>query len=178
LIESLNGGPSSTQLGDWLAATLPNMYGSGDNDLAGKTNAEVADVYVELFRRKKREAVQAGLGGPAKLELQVLATALSVYVTNETLAGTVAADYGFVVTEHGLGISTYDVGDSGEAFGVADDTEMTVLEILLATDEMSSNGVLYDGDDDGDANDGTETLRRREAFRVYAGINSQGSISP
>jgi len=28
LIKSLNGGATSTQLGNWLAATFPNMYGS------------------------------------------------------------------------------------------------------------------------------------------------------
>ena len=35
LIKSLNGGETSTQLGNWLAATFPNMYAA----LAGKTNA-------------------------------------------------------------------------------------------------------------------------------------------
>src|SRR5262249_13577435 len=28
LIKALNGGSASTQLGDWLAATLPNMFGA------------------------------------------------------------------------------------------------------------------------------------------------------
>src|SRR5262249_55198779 len=29
LIKSLNGAPNATQLGNWLAATFPNLYGAG-----------------------------------------------------------------------------------------------------------------------------------------------------
>ena len=82
LIKALNGGPTATQLGNWLAATFPNMYGAfaGANNLAGKTNAEVAAFYKTLFARTKCNA--AG-GGPPKMDAQVLATALAVYVTNQ-----------------------------------------------------------------------------------------------
>src|SRR5207253_289536 len=82
LIKSLNGGTAATQLGNWLGSTLPNLYGayaSADN-LSGKTNADVAAFFQHAFRNK----------GP-KLDAQVLATALSVYVTNSTLAGNVAS---------------------------------------------------------------------------------------
>ena len=84
LIRSLNGDPNSTQLGDWLAATFPNMYGAnaGTNDLTGMTNAEVADFYRGLFHRKKKDAIQLGLGGPTKMDAQTMAVALAVYVTN------------------------------------------------------------------------------------------------
>src|SRR5207247_2343306 len=109
LINALNGGSTSTQLGNWLAANFPNLYGAGAgaNNLAGKTNAQVAAFYKTLFARTAKTA--AG-GGPAKMDAQVLATALAVYVTNQTLAGTTAAAYGFLVTENGVGTRTFNVG--------------------------------------------------------------------
>lgn len=88
LIESLTSGDhtiddseTSTQLGDWLAATFPNMYGSGaayegrngdtcDMNLAGKTNTEVAETFRFLFKRNKKNAVT---GGPPKVDAQVMA---------------------------------------------------------------------------------------------------------
>jgi hypothetical protein len=171
LIRSLNGGASSTQLGDWLAATFSNLYGAsaGANNLAGKTNEEVAALYMSLFERNG----QTSPGGPPKLDAQVLATALAVYVTNETLAGTTAAAYGFTVTEHGLGVSTFTVGSSGAAFGVADDTTLTVLDILLATNAQTVNGLLYDLDGSGTISDAERALREL-ANAVYTAINEQG----
>src|SRR5262249_11549986 len=73
LIKSLNGGPRSRALGNWLAAMFPNLYGpsAGAARLAGKTNADVARRFKALFAAP----------GP-KVDAQVLATALAVYVTN------------------------------------------------------------------------------------------------
>lgn len=178
LIEALNGGAASTQLGDWLAATLPNMYGSGAgaNDLTGASNSDVADFYSDLFRRKKKEAVQLGLSGPVKTDAQVFATALAVYVTNSTLADNTAAGYGFLVTANGVGTSSFNVGDNGDAFDVADDSDVTILDLLLATNDKSFNGILYDLGGDGDADDSLETLLRSMANSVYSCINEQGDI--
>ena len=36
------------------------------------------------------------------MDAQVLAVAFACYVTNDTLAGTTAEAYGFLVTEHGV----------------------------------------------------------------------------
>jgi hypothetical protein len=178
LIESLNGGANSTQLASWLAATLPNMYGAsaGTNDLTGLTNVEVADFYSDLFRRKKKEADQLGLGGPVKVDAQVMAVALATYVTNQTLAGTTAQSFGFLVTEHGVGTSTFNVGESGEAFNVADNSLLAVLDLLFATNANADDGVLYDVDDDGDADDSWETTLRTLANDVYSAINEGGDI--
>ncbi len=87
-------------------------------------------------------------------------------MTNSALAGTVAVDYGFSVTEYGVGIATFDVGSRGAAFGVADDTEMTVLDMLLATDLMAVSGQLY----------GTAVLLRNLANEAYSAVNEQGDI--
>ena len=138
LIKALNGG-TGTQLGDWLAATFVNLYGAnaGANNLAGKSNAYIAAFFQGLFSHRS-----------TKLEADVLATALSVYVTNATLDSTgVGMRYGFIVKGYGVGTATFNVRRSGAAFGVADKATMTVMDLLLATDAQAVRGVLYGGND-------------------------------
>jgi hypothetical protein len=175
LISALNGGSTAMQLGNWLAATFPNMYGAsaGANNLAGKTNAQVAAFYKMLFARTAQTA--AG-GGPPKVDAQVLATALAVYVTTQSLAGTTAEAYGFEVTATGLGARTFNVGTRGAAFGVADHSNVTVLDLLLAVNARSANGLLYDLDGDGDADDGLETSYRTMANDLFSAINEAGDL--
>jgi protocatechuate 3,4-dioxygenase beta subunit len=167
LIKALNGSAQSTQLGNWLAATLPNMYA----DLAGKTNAQVAAYYQDLFKNGKR----CGLLGPAKLDAQVMAVALATYVTNSSLAGTVAGSYGFRVTEDGVGVRTINVNLCGAAFGVANWSVQTVLQLLWATDARSTDGRLYDVDGDGRTDCG-ELVQRVMANVIYTLINELGEI--
>lgn len=178
MILSLNGGATSTQLANWLAATLPNMYGAsaGASNLTGMTNAQVWNFYNSLFRRKQQEARALGLGGAVKTDAQIFATALAVYVTNLSLAGSAAASYGFTVTANGLGTSTINVGSAGQAFGVANGSTISVMDLLLAVNEQSDNGVLYDLDNDGDANDSLESLLRTLANNVFSTVNEQGDI--
>lgn len=172
LINSLNGGSTSTQLANWLAATFPNLYGAnaGDHDLTGKENWQVADFYQTLFHEHGKA------GGVPKLDAQVLATALSVYVTNETLAGTTAANYGFTVTTNGLGVRTFNVGDNGAAFGVADGSDVQVIDLLRAVDAQSAGGLLYDLDGDGDTSDHKEQKFRKLANEVFTGLNEAGDL--
>lgn len=167
LIKAVNGGDTSTQLGDWLAATFPNLYGSMSN----LTNDAVADVYKQLFKRNNKTSP----GGPPKLDAQVLAVAFATYVTNENLAGTTAANYGFTVSDSGVGTSTFDIGENGAAFGVADYSILSIMDILLATDDFSFNGLLYDDDEDGDLS-AIEMMLRAMANEVYSAINEQGDI--
>jgi uncharacterized repeat protein (TIGR01451 family) len=157
LIKSVNGGENSTALGYWLATNFANMYGAnaGANNLAGKTNAQIADFYVTLFKQKGQ-----------KLDAQVLATAFAVYVTDSDLAGNNAAQYGFTVSSAGTGAATFSVGNSGAAFGVANDTRLTILQILTATNAQTVGGNLY--------ND--STALRNLANTVYDGINQGGDI--
>ncbi|MFO0815076.1 MAG: SdrD B-like domain-containing protein [Gemmatales bacterium] len=173
LIKSLNGGAAATQLSNWLAATFPNMYGAsaGISNLTGKTNQQVANLYVSLFKRNG----QTSLGGPPKLDAQVLATALAVYVTKQSLAGTVAAAYGFEVSADGVGAATFNVGNKGAALGVSNNTTMSVLDILLSTNARTVNGVLYDVDGSGSISD-TERSLRTQANDLFASINELGGI--
>ncbi|HEV8060387.1 MAG TPA: Ig-like domain repeat protein [Gemmataceae bacterium] len=157
LILALNGGIGH-QLGDWLAATMPNTFGAsaGSNNLTCKSNAYVAALFQKDF-------VMQGV----KLDAQVLATALSVYVTDSTLDSTgIATHYGFTVSGTGLGTDTVNVGSSGDAFGVANNTVMTVLDLLVAADEQAVNGVLYNGN----------VTKRNEANDLFSALNQAGGI--
>jgi hypothetical protein len=157
LIKALNGG-TGTQLGDWLAATFPHMIGasSDGNSLAGKTNGYVASFFQSRF-------VVHG----QKLDAQVLATALAVYVTDATLDSTgVGTQYGFIVSGNGVATATFNVGADGAAFGVANNTTVTVMDLLLAADAQSVNGILYNGD----------TAKRQMANDIFGNINEAGSI--
>src|SRR5262249_10357446 len=51
LINSLNGGPNSTALANWVALTFPNLYGAGAgaNNMTGWTNAQVGAFYLSQF---------------------------------------------------------------------------------------------------------------------------------
>jgi hypothetical protein len=152
LIASLNGGATDTQLSTWLTATLPNLYGAnaGDHDLTGKTNADVAALFQKL------------VAGGQRLDAQVLATALSVYVTDSNLAGDAATAYGFRVTGGGAGSMGFNVGAYGSAAGVANNTVVSILDILRATDKLSADGGL--------------TKVRGPASLLYAAILQAGGL--
>ncbi|HEV3263574.1 MAG TPA: hypothetical protein VG013_42455, partial [Gemmataceae bacterium] len=136
LIDSFNGGPDSTALAGWLATTFPNLYGAnaGAYDLTGQTNAQVAAFYQSLYHAHGR-----------RLEADVLDTALDVYATTTSLGGPDAAQYGFVVTDAGLGAASLNIRHSGAAFGVPNRTTLNVYQVLQAADQQAVNGVLYNG---------------------------------
>jgi hypothetical protein len=88
----------------------------------------------------------------------------------------VVESYGFEVTSGGVGSSYFNISGYQQAFGVEEDvTEMQIIDLLLATDSMSWNGLLYDGDQDGVIDD-LEELLRILANDVYSAINEQGHI--
>ena len=96
-------------------------------------------------------------------------------LTNENLAGTTASSYGFLVSDTGVGTALFNVGDGGAAFGVDDYTDVAVLDLLLATDDMAADGLLYDTDDS-DHIDAVEQWLRTLANEVYTAINEGGDI--
>jgi hypothetical protein len=157
LINSFNGGSSSTALAAWLATTFPNLCGAGAgaNNLAGQTNAQVAAFYQAQF----------ALGGN-KVQAQTLAVALNVYATTSSLGGSAGAAYGFTVSATGLGARLYNVGTDGAAFGVANNTTLNVYELLLAVNKKAVNGVL----------DGGDTTLQAQAADLFNSLNQSGSI--
>ena len=175
LIRSLNAGPDATQLANWLAASFPNLYGAtaGSNNLAGMTNVEVADFYRTLFKRNGKTAAGSG---PPKVDAQVLAVALAAYVTNQNLAGAAAISYGFAVDSFGVGAAAFNVADNGEAFGVAGGSTVRILDLLLAVNFRTKNGLLYDLNGDGDTSDPNEELFRTMVNDVFSDINEAGDL--
>jgi hypothetical protein len=158
LIDSFNGGPNATALSSWLATTFPNLYGAGAgaNNLTGYSNAQVAAFYQSQF----------ALPG-SNLEAQVLATALNVYATTQSLGGTNAQAYGFSVSADGLGAYSYNVGADGAAFGVANNTVLNVYDLLQAVNQQAVNGVLYNGN----------TTLRKQASDLFGALIQAGEIS-
>ena len=158
LIKSCNGSASATQLGNWLATNFPHLYGptTGASNMTGKTNTQVASYFMTLFNASGQ-----------KTAAQVLANALAIYATNSTLAGgTMASSYGFIVNASGTGAATFNVGGNGAAFGVANNTTLTVFQVVKAIDAQAMNGVLYGGN---------QTLIN-SANTVSDGINQAGDI--
>jgi hypothetical protein len=120
LINSFNGGPNATSVGTWLATTFGNLYWS----LNGSTNAQVAAYYQSLF----------ALTGP-NAQAEVLATALNVYTTTQSLGGTAGLAYGFTVTDAGLGAYSFNVGAYGDVFGMANNSTHTVYAFLQVVNQ-------------------------------------------
>jgi hypothetical protein len=157
LIESFNGGSTATALGNWLAATFPNLYGTGagTSSLAGKSSAQVATYFQALF----------ALGG-TQVQAQVLATALNVYATTSSLGGSAGAAYGFAVSATGLGARSYNVGKDGAAFGVANNTTLNVYQLLVAVNKKAVKGVLYGGN----------TTLQAQAADLFNSLDTTGGI--
>jgi hypothetical protein len=135
LILGLDGGPGSTALSAWLAATFPNLFGAnaGADNLTGMTNLQVARFYQLLLRHRGR-----------KLEAAVLALALSIYASTPALGGTDVGD-GVGVSVLGLGPQLFGVGRHGAAFGVPNQTLLSVYQLLKAVDDRAFQGVAYNG---------------------------------
>jgi hypothetical protein len=150
LIDSLNGGPSSTDLGTWLAANFDCLFGN----LNGEPNTAVAAQFLLDF----------GMSGLGKTYAQIMGTALATYVTSSTLAGgTMAAGYGFTVTPGGIGDKLYNVGSNGTAIGLSNNTSYTILELLAAANANCSGGVI-------------NPAAINALNNIFDGINSGGDI--
>jgi hypothetical protein len=158
LIDAFNGGSSATALSSWLATSFPNLYGAGAgaNNLTGKQNTQVAAFY----------KTQLALPG-SNVEAEVLATALNVYATTQSLGGNAAKSHHFIVSAGGLGADTFNVGGDGAAFGVANNTALDVFDLLKAVSRQSVSGVLYNG---------SKSLEKL-AKSLFQALNTPGSIS-
>ena len=151
LILSINGGSTKTNLATWLATKFPYLYGAnaGANNLSGKTNVDVAALFMKFFN----------VTG-AKVDAQVMAGALATYVTTQSLAGTVAYGYGFTVSTSGAGAKTYPVGSYGTLLGLTNNHLYSVMALLQQANLQKQNGTF-----------------NSNAFNViFDGINSAGDI--
>lgn len=133
LIKSFNGGVSSTSLANWLAGNFPYLFGAsaGANNLTGKSNKDVAALYLKLSGSKS-----------AKAETQIMATALSVYVTDSDLAGNLGTSFGFNVSVTGTGEKTHNVGALGSAIGLSNGVSYPVMGLLLQANLQKQLGTF------------------------------------
>jgi hypothetical protein len=157
LILKFNGSANATTLATWLASSFPTLYGvsGGSSNLTGKTNTQVAALFVTLYN-------QPGL----KLEAEVLATALNIYATTQSLGGNTGAFDGFLVDAAGLGGRMYNVGLSGPSVALYNNTSYLVSRILKQISYRAVNGVIWSGD----------LFMRNEAFLLFDGINRAGGL--
>ncbi|MCA9061831.1 MAG: cadherin-like domain-containing protein, partial [Planctomycetaceae bacterium] len=164
-----------TALANWLTNTFPNVFGDA---LAGASGDDVAAFYNDtLFKQQGKKSAT-----PPKVDAQFMAIAMSVFFTNRNLAGNVAEAFGFTVTDTGIGTSVVNVGSSGAAFGVADNSDLTIMQILLATNGMTDvndnrTGFtnVYDINGDGVV-DASERAYRLLAQSIFDLILGSGSI--
>ena len=157
-------------VGDWLASNFGNVFG----DVFETTS--VADFYKEqLFKQKGQKSA-----GPAHVDAQFMAVALATYFTSRQLAGDVAESYGFTVTDTGIGSKVVNVGSRAAAFGVDENTDLTIQQLLLATnvltdtpDDLMGFAAIYDKDGNGEIDEAEATLRAM-ANGLYSEINESG----
>jgi hypothetical protein len=167
VINSFNGSTTSTALGNWMATTFPHLFGASNpytgTSLAGLTNAQIAAVYSNLWTPS---------GVTKNTYVQAFAVALGIYSDTTSLGGAslisngLAAKYGFNVTAAGAG--SYNVGSNGAAFGVANNTVLSVMNIMQIVDAnfTSSTGLFFAGDQ----------TKTSAANNVLNGINTNGDI--
>ena len=159
LITALGTDKSGNSLvGQWLAAQFPNLFGS----LSKATPNGVWNYNLSLFNTTN----------PPKLEAQVMATALSAYVTdtslNSTKTGqTTATKYGFNLSLGALGACTWNVGSGGSPLGLNNYTLYTVMQILKAADSKAVKGQLFS----------TDLTSRSLVNPVFDSLNNFGDIS-
>ena len=107
-----------------------------------------------------------------------MAVALATFFTSWDLADNVADGYGFNVSATGIGIKTVNIGARGAAFGVADNSTLTIMQILIATNGLTDQpnnqrgfAYLYDRQGDG-VIDNYERSLRTLANDLFDWINS------
>ena len=162
-------------LADWLTNNFGNVFG---DVFIGANGDDVASFYRDqLFRQKSEKSA-----GPAKVDAQFMAVALATYFTSSKLAGNVAADYGFDVTNTGIGTKIVNVRDNGAAFCVTNGSDLTIMQLLLATNDLTDqpdsligSARTYDLNGDGEI-DKYEAALRALANDVFNAINEQDDL--
>ncbi|MCP4889375.1 MAG: hypothetical protein GY904_22525 [Planctomycetaceae bacterium] len=111
--------------------------------------------------------------GSGKLDARFMEPAFNVHFSNRNLGGDLGEKYRFDGSETGFGGRIINVGCNRKAFSVANGTDMTVMQILLATnrltdqaDEETGFTSIYDRNGDGNI-DQDESELRKMAKSVY-----------
>lgn len=154
-------------------------------DFAGKSDEYIAETFVYLHQRNAKTMVENG--GAPKIDAQVMSVALAAFSTSENLAGTIARDYNFTTSANGIAYFSFNVlnvltMEEAEKLGLSQDNgNMTIINILAATNELATLGLLhdFDADSNGDGNgtiDDIAKLLRKLANELYSEINWQAAM--
>jgi hypothetical protein len=151
LIKSFDGGSSATLLGSSLAGSYGNLFGKANpytsaalgaaagtgTGLAGLTNSQVAAVYLGTWKPS---------GLQKNTYVQAFAVSLGLYAGNNG--------------------GTYSVGSNGALFGVANNSVISVSQILAAANAAfnPTTGQFYGGD----------STKTSALNGILAGINQSG----
>ncbi len=155
VIDCFNGNSGSTCLAQWLATCFPNLYGSGtgshclvNSNGSYCSDSQVAYAYTHCFSGNDQ---------------QVLSAALSCYATsiNLTCTNIHNVDYHFTTSLPGSGMDTYSVGNNGSAFGLANNTTTTVMQLLMNLNACTSAGASVSAG----------------AGQCFSGINNTGNVT-
>ena len=149
----INSASNSPALANWLATSFPCLFGN----LAGDSNAQVAAAFETAFGNV------GGLQGNDYC--QIFGAALASYFTSTSLGGDPeAVKFGFNQSPGGTGGKLFNVGNNGAAFGVPNNTSLTVLQLLQAANNL-------DCPLSGDSKDVLGELNN-----VFNGVNTTGDI--
>src|SRR5262249_34018190 len=133
----------------------------GATSFAGLTNAQLAAVYQSLWTPN---------GVTKNTYVQAFAVALGMYADVSSLGGnSTGQNFGFNVTVAGGAQSVFNVGSNGAAFGVPNNTTLSVLSVLqtLDTNFSPSSGTFY----------GNSQTLTTAANNIVNGINTTGDIT-
>ncbi len=158
LILELPSTASGLTLGQWLAQSFPRLYGAGCVNLSTKSNSYIASYFKSLYTNSSKKA-----------NAEVMATALNVYASTRSLGGEAATTYGFNVTDGGLGVATFNIQSYGVAFGVSNNSTLSVMQMLQKVNSKSSNGVLYN-------NQSNISSLLSAAYSMFKQVNDAGGI--
>jgi uncharacterized repeat protein (TIGR01451 family) len=160
MIQSFGLTVGGQTLGQWLASTLPRLFGgvAGAPNLSGFSNAQVASYYVNLFR----------CSPVLMLDSEVMATAIYVFATTKSLGGNVGLAYGFSVTDPGLGAADQSVNQHGQAFLVPNFTSLNICKILSIANNTALGGHPW-----GSPPWDTNAVLRNDALAIFLLINQE-----
>jgi hypothetical protein len=168
-------GAAGLSLGYWLATTYPHLFGN----LSGDTGTQIAAYFLKVKA--------AASGSTWNTYAQALTSALGVWVTtsglgwNTNSSGPTNPKYGFQQGFGGVGLGSifYNVGNNGTSFGVANNTNVTVNNLLAylncktyrtggTTTGLPTGLYFYSS---------TDTTLSNGANIVFNGINNAGDIT-
>jgi hypothetical protein len=88
--------------------------------------------------------------------------------------GTYATSYGFTVNNIGVKNDYFNLGNNAAAFGMVNDSVLTVMQILQSTNDQAVNGALFASGRTVNGTYYTSAQLKAKALIVFTSINETG----